>query len=53
MIRLFQLLVYGHVHKWDFIRDMSEFEARDRDAPAITYRIYACKRCGAIKRVKV
>jgi hypothetical protein len=53
MIKLFELLFYGHVHKWDYIRLTSEPDLRDKDLPSIVCRVYACKRCCAIKRVKV
>ena len=52
MIPLFQLLFHGHIHRWEFVRHSWESDPRDKDL-SIFYRIYACKRCGVIKRVRV
>ena len=52
MIPLLQLLFHGHIHRWEFVRYSSEPDPRDKDL-SIVYRIYACKRCGVVKRVRV
>ncbi len=47
MIKLLKLLIFGHVHEWEVIR---EVELRDEYGGVGTRYIQKCKHCGAIKK---
>ena len=49
MIRLLQLLIFGHVHKWKIIAKSEVFEENGAQKPVYIDYNCQCEACGKIR----